>query len=124
MRRVYDSIAMTIQQLCEKSGLTLRRAQIWLESGLIESVPGRRREFAADQIERALLIQELQRKGVALPQLAGRNLAFPDSGRFVIFDGYELRTCSDAETAIGVVARAKRPCSAVDLSAIRTAVAE
>jgi hypothetical protein len=110
---------MTIQELCKKSGLTPGRAETWIESGLIEPMEGRRLEFAADQVERVRLIQELQRKGVALAQLAGRNLAFDADQRFVIFDGQELRACRDAETAIATVVRAKRWCSAVDLAAIR-----
>jgi hypothetical protein len=85
---------------------------------------GRRREFAADQVERARVIQELQRKGVALAQLAGKSLTFPNNDKFVIFDGHQLRACRDAETAIAAVVRSRRACSAVDLSAIRTAVAE
>lgn len=110
---------MTIQELCDKSGLNPARARIWLETGLILPVEGRRREFAADQIERVRVIRALQDKGVALKLLTGRNLAFPDSERFVIFDGRELRGCRDAEAAIAVVARAKCACSAVDLAAIR-----
>jgi hypothetical protein len=120
---LYDLIAMDLQQLCKQSGLSRGRAETWVESGLIEPVPGRHREFGDDQIQRVRLVQELQRKGVALPQLAGRNLTFPNSERFVIFDGHELRACRDAETAIAVVARARRACSAVDLGAIRSAVA-
>jgi MerR HTH family regulatory protein len=116
------SIPMTIEQLCAFTKLSRGRAEAWIESGLIEPVPGRRREFGDDQIERVRLIRELQAKGVALPQLAGRNLAFPNSERFVIFDGHQLRACRDAEAAIATAARVKR-CSVVDLSAIRRAVA-
>ena len=99
------------------------RAENWTESGLILPLPGRRREFGDDQVERVLVIRALQDKGVELPLLAGRNLDFPSSERFVIFDGRELRACRDAETAIAVVARARRACSAVDLGSIRRAVA-
>jgi hypothetical protein len=90
---------------------------------LIEPVAGRRREFAADQVERVLLVRTLQDKGVGLPQLAGRNLAFPSSERFVVFDGRELRACRDAEMAIAAVVRARRACIAVDLGAIRRVAA-
>ena len=58
----------------------------------------------------------------ALSQLAGRSLTFPESERFVIFDGQQLRGYRDAGMAIAAVVRAKRWCSAVDLSAIRSAV--
>ena len=81
---------------------------------------GRRREFGADQVERARLIKALHRKGVALSRLARANLTF-DGQAYVVYDGYELRACRDAAAAIATVVRAKRPCSAVDLSAIRTA---
>jgi hypothetical protein len=39
-------------------------------------------------------------------------------------DGHELRACRDATEAIATVVKAKRPCSVIDLSAIRTATAE
>jgi hypothetical protein len=82
-------------------------------------VAGRRREFAED--ERVRLVQELQRKGVELAQLAGRNLTFRDE-KFVIFDDRGLHVCKDAETAIADAARVKR-CSVVDLGMIRRASA-
>jgi hypothetical protein len=114
---------MTIQELCEKSGLNPARARIWLETGLILPVEGRRREFAVEQVERVRVIRALQDKGVALKLLTGRNLTFPTDEKFVIFDGRELRACRDAEVAIAAVVRAKCACSAVDLAAIRTALA-
>ena len=39
-------------------------------------------------------------------------------------DGHELRACRDATEAIATVVKAKRPCTAVDLAAIRTGCAE
>ena len=123
---LYDSIAMTSQELIRSTGLTRGKVGILIESGLLEPVEpaagtGHRLEFAADQLERALLIRELRRKGVTLGQLTGRNLAFQESERFVVFDGNQLRACRDAETAIAAVVRAKRWVSAVDLAAIRSA---
>jgi hypothetical protein len=101
-------IPMTTEQLCKSTGLTPRKAETWIESGLIEPIAGRRREFGDDQIERVRLIQALQDKGVALAQLAGRNLAFRNDERFVIFDGQNLRVYPDAAAAIAAVVRAKR----------------
>jgi hypothetical protein len=49
--------------------------------------------------------------------------AFDAGQAYVVYDGRELRACRDATAAIATVVRAKRPC-AVDLSAIRTAIAE
>jgi hypothetical protein len=115
---LYD-LSMTIEELARKSGLSSGKAEMWVESGLIEPMAGQCREFGDDQIERVRLVQELQRKGVALPQLAGRNLAFSRSERFVVFDDRELRAYADAEAAIGAVVRSRRACSAVDLAAIR-----
>jgi MerR HTH family regulatory protein len=111
---------MTIQELARKCGLSQGRAENWSEAGLIMPVPGRRREFAEDQVERALVIKTLQAKGVELPRLAGKSLDFPNNERYIIFDGYQLHGCRDAAEAIAVVARARRACSAVDLAAIRT----
>jgi hypothetical protein len=41
-----------------------------------------------------------------------------------VYDGHELLACRDAAAAIAPVVRAKRLCSGVDLSAIRTGCAE
>ena len=120
---------MTSQELCTSTGLTRGRLEHLVASGLLETVEpaagaGHPREFRADQVERVLLITSLRRKGMTLAKLAGRSLAFPESERFVIFDGHQLRACRDAEAAIAAVVRAKRWCSAVDLAAIRSAVEE
>ena len=118
---------MTTEQLCQSVGLTSRELQSWLESGLLEpemvGIPagGRRRDFTADQLERARLIKALHTKGATLSQLARANLAFDTGQTYVVFDGRELRACRDAAGAIAAVVRAKRPCSAIDLNAIRTA---
>jgi hypothetical protein len=71
-------IAMTLDSRgpLQKMWPLCRQGGNWLEAGLIEPVAGRRREFAEDQIERVRLIKELQKKGIELAQLAGRNLAF------------------------------------------------
>jgi hypothetical protein len=82
---------------------------------------GIRREFTADQAERARVIKALHQKGATLAQLARSNLKFDSGLAFVVYDGHELRICRDAATAIAAVVRAKRWCSAVDLSAILTA---
>lgn len=120
---------MTTSELCRTTGLTRGKVEILIESGLIEPVEpaagsGHRHEFADTQVERALLIRELRRKGVTLAQLAGKDLARLENERFVVFDGNQLRTCRDAEAAIAAVARAKRWCSVVDLANVRAAIAE
>lgn len=124
----YTIAAMTTEQLCEATDLTAREVQSWLETGLLEaelvgraSGGGLRREFAADQVERARLLKALHRKGVALSRLARVNLGDLAGQAYVIFDGHELRACRDAAAAISIIVRARRWCSAVDLNAIRTA---
>jgi DNA-binding transcriptional MerR regulator len=118
---------MNTTEFCASAGLTSRELQDWLEHGLLEAdkvsnpAGGVRREFTTDQAERARVLKALHTKGAKLSQLARvANLAF-DGQAFVVFDGREIRGCRDAAAAIGTVVRAKRPCSAVDLSAIRTA---
>jgi hypothetical protein len=56
--------------------------------------------------------------------LARADLAGLAGKAFVVFDGNEVRDCEDAAAAIAAVVRAKRWCSAIDLSAIRTGCAE
>jgi DNA-binding transcriptional MerR regulator len=114
---------MTLEQLAKKCGLSSGRAANWTEAGLILPVTGRRREFGEDQIQRVLVILELQRKGVELARLAGRILDFPSSERYIVFDDRELRACPDAEAAIAVVTRARRACIGVDLASVRRLVA-
>ena len=120
---------MNTTEFCASAGLTSRELQTWIENGLLEPAGmvgrsaggGVRREFTGDQAERARVLKALHSKGAKLSQLARvANLAF-DGQAFVVFDGREIRGCRDAAAAIGTVVRAKRPCSAVDLSAIRTA---
>jgi DNA-binding transcriptional MerR regulator len=122
---------MTSIEFCESTGLTPRELQNWLESGLLQpelvvipGVIGRRREFTAGQAERARVIKALHGKGVTLSQLARANLTFDAGQAFVIYDGRELRPCRDAKSAIAAVVRARRWCSAVDLTAIRAGAAE
>jgi hypothetical protein len=59
-----------------------------------------------------------------LSQLARAKLTFDAGQAFGVFNGHELRPCRDAAAAIATVVRAKRWCSAVDLTAIRTSSAE
>jgi hypothetical protein len=82
---------------------------------------GKRFEFSSAQLERAHLLKQLSRKGVSLGRLAAADLAF--DGQYVVFDGDagKLRACLDATAAIGAVCRARRWCSAIDLSAVRQA---
>jgi hypothetical protein len=65
----------------------------------------------------------LHQKGVSLAQLARCNLNF-DRQAYAVYDGHELRGCRDAAAAIAAVVHAKRWCSVIDLSAIRTGIAE
>jgi hypothetical protein len=76
------------------------------------------------QLERARVLNALHRKGVSLGQLVAADLAFDAGQAYVVYDGCELRACRDATAAIAAVVRARRLCSAVDLSAIRTGIAE
>ena len=72
---------MTTEQVCQSVGLTPRELKSWLESGLLEpemvGIPAglRRREFTADQVQHARLIEAFHRKGVVLSRLARANLA-------------------------------------------------
>jgi DNA-binding transcriptional MerR regulator len=121
---------MTTNELCESAGLSRLQVQMWLESGFLEAEKvgirggGYRRLFASGQLERARLLKALLRKGVSLARLVAADLSFDTGQAYVVYDGHELRACRDATAAIAAVVRAKRPCSAVDLSAIRTATAE
>jgi hypothetical protein len=128
---LYDTLAaVNAHELCESSGLTSRELERWVETGLLKAelvgTPGggRHWEFAADQVERARVLKALHSKGATLSQPARANLTFDSGQAFVIYDGHELRACRDAAAAIATVVRAKRPCSAVDLAAIRTSTAE
>jgi hypothetical protein len=82
----------------------------------------RRWEFADVQLERVRVLKSLHTKGAKLSQLARANLGF-DGQAYIVFDGHELRACRDAAAAIATVVRAKRPCSAVDLGAVRRCTA-
>jgi hypothetical protein len=122
---------MTTQEFCASSGLTPKQLQTWLETRLLApadmvswSAGGLRREFTADQAERARVIKALHQTGATLAQLALAGLAYLAGQNFVVYDGCELRTCPNAVAAIATVVKAKRPCTAVDLSAIRTGIAE
>jgi DNA-binding transcriptional MerR regulator len=118
---------MTTAEFCISTGLTPREVQNWLDIGLLEPAAmvdrtdggGQRREFSDGQVERARLLKALQAKGAKLGQLARANIKLVAGQAYVVFDGHELRTCRDAAAAIAAVVHAKRPCSAVDLTAIR-----
>jgi hypothetical protein len=56
---------------------------------------------------------------VSLARLAAADLVV-EGQAYVVYDGQQLRPCRDAAAAIATVVRARRWCSAVDLSAIRT----
>jgi hypothetical protein len=115
---------MTTLEFCNAAGICRSTLQQWIEAGYLRAenvgLPGggMRRVFDAGQLSRARLLKALLRKGVPLAQIAGADLAF-DGQAFIIFDGHELRACRDAADAIGAVVRARRPCAAVDLAAIR-----
>jgi DNA-binding transcriptional MerR regulator len=117
---------MTTKELCQAVGVGQSALQMWLESGFLQAenigIPGGgcRRVFAPSQLERARLLKALLRKGVSLGRLAAADLSFDAGQAYVVYDGHELRACRDATAAIAAVARARRWCSAVDLSAIRT----
>jgi hypothetical protein len=121
---------MTTREFCESAGLSQYQVQCWLETGLLEAetvgIPGggRRFEFAAGQLERARVLKALHQKGVPLGRLAVAGVSFDSGQAYVVYDGQNLRPCRDATAAITTVVRASRPCSAVDLSSIRTGVAE
>jgi DNA-binding transcriptional MerR regulator len=73
--------AMTTTEFCRTAGLTERELQNWLDNGLLDAERvsrtggGARREFTADQAERARLIKALQSKDAKLSQLARADLA-------------------------------------------------
>jgi DNA-binding transcriptional MerR regulator len=111
---------MTTTEFCEAAGLTPRELERWLEIGLLAPADmvgrtaggGLRREFTADQAERARLLKVLHLKGVSLSRLAAVNLAVDAGQAYIVNDGHELRACRDAAAAIAAVVRAKRPCAA------------
>jgi hypothetical protein len=121
---------MTTHELCESVGLSQYLVSTWLETGLLKAetigIPGggRRFQFAAGQLERARVLKALHQKGVPLGRLVAADLTLDAGPAYIVYDGSELRACRDATVAIATVVRAKRPCSAVDLSAIRTSTAE
>jgi hypothetical protein len=108
---------MTIHEFCASTNLTDKQVYTLRDAGLITP------DMPASQVELARLVKALSQKGVKLSAIA--RSATPDISRggFVVYDGHELRTCRDAVTAITTVVKAKRPCRAVDLSAIRAGAA-
>jgi hypothetical protein len=92
---------MTNTEFCRTAGLTERELQNRIDHGLLEaqkvgrtSLGGARREFTADQAERARLIKVLHQKGVSLARLAPCNLNF-DRQAYAVYDGRELPACGD-----------------------------
>jgi hypothetical protein len=61
---------------------------------------------------------------MSLARLAAADLSFDVGQAYVVYDGHELLACRDAAAAIATVVRARPWCSAVDLTAIRTSIAE
>ena len=51
-------------------------------------------------------------------------MAFDVGQAYVVYDGHELRACRDATAAIATVVRARRWCSAVELSAVHAGIVE
>src|SRR5215510_13212253 len=104
---------MNTAEFCAATGIKPRELENWLDAGLLEPAAmvartdccGLRREFSSDQVERARLLKQLQKRGAKLYQLARANLSL--DGRFIVYDGDQLQTCRDAAAAIGAVVRAK-----------------
>ena len=101
---------MTAQEFCASSGLNPKELPTWLETGLLapadmvgRSAGGLRRDFTADQAERARVIKALRQKGATPARLARSNLTFDSGQAFVVYDGHELRVCQDAAAAIATV---------------------
>jgi hypothetical protein len=70
---------------------------------------GLRREFTAEQAALARVLKILHGKGGKLSQLArAANLRF-DGEAFIVYDGHDLRVCSDAAAAIATVVKASSP---------------
>ena len=109
---------MTMSEFCDRTHLTGAQVYSLRAAGLI------RPDMPASQVEFARLIKALQNQGATLSQLARADLAGLAGKAFVVFDGSEFRACPDAAAAIAAVVHAKRRCSVVDLSAIRTGPAE
>jgi hypothetical protein len=111
-----EALLTLMRERLKEARLTPRELQNWLDTGLLKAdlvdrttTGGLRREFTADQAERARLLKALHTKGAKMSQLARANLSL-DGQAYVIFDGNELRACRDAASAIA--------CSAVDLGAV------
>jgi hypothetical protein len=109
---------MTLSEFCDRTHLTGAQVYTLRHAGLI------RPDMPASQVEFARLVKALNQKAVKLSQIARADLAGLAGKASVIFDGNEFRACPDAAAAIAAVVHAKRRCGAVDLSAIRTGIAE
>jgi hypothetical protein len=71
---------MNTQDLCKATGLTPRKVEDWLESGLIEPIPGWRREFGDNQIERVALAVPCRRRASSSPSWPAGTCPFPARG--------------------------------------------
>ena len=77
---------MTTTEFCASGGFTPRELQSWLDSGLLGAdkvsnpAGGLRREFTADQAERARVLKALHTKGASLSQLGRAHLALDRPG--------------------------------------------
>ena len=107
-----------MSEFCDRTHLTPAQVYTLRAAGLI------RPDLPASQVEFVRLIKALQNKGARLSALVRADLADLAGKAFVVFDGSEFRVCPDASVAIAAVVHAKRRCSAVDLTAIRTGIAE
>jgi hypothetical protein len=68
---------------------------------------GRRREFTADQVRHARLIEALHRKGVVLSRLARANLAFDAIQAYVIISA-PFNSCPGHPSALPTIAHFAR----------------
>jgi hypothetical protein len=108
-------IAGVDRKRAEYGHVSLNGARIVINVVNLQSEGKKKRGLRSMTVER--MTREFRYEGAADPSF--------DAGQaYVVYDGRELRACRDATAAIAAVVRAKRPCSAVDLSAIRTATTE
>jgi hypothetical protein len=115
---------MTSTEFCNLTGLTPKTLNHWIYRGAIkaELVDGRgrgfrRREFTEEHVERVRIVKALLGKRIPFVEMMGRPDLF--TAAYIVFDGYRVQPCQDAAAAIATVAKARRKCTAVDLTAIR-----
>jgi hypothetical protein len=117
---------MTRTEFCNLTGLKPKTLDHWIYRGAIkaELVVGRgrggfrrRREFTSEHVERVRVVKALLAKHIPFVEMMGRPDLF--TAAYIVFDGYRAQPCQDAAAAIATVAKARRKCTAVDLTAIR-----